>query len=226
MAKSTITQAQIDAFRAKTADLCNRGEFKAVYELSRANARKHPQVLLFAFMEAVFLAEDTSGLPRREADRLYRMAAGKLRKLLPRLRSESAETRRRLRNEYYWFSKQPYKQYRLGVEMGKVGYYSAGVGAAQLARAYGNQGRVGLCRKWAKISEKAWLNFFTKMNANWSNSYMFYAMALAYQGRADEMERALDRCAMLAKRPKSWLPLRELRADIARTVAKIAPTSS
>lgn len=216
-----ISESEIEAFRKKIRGLSNRGRFKQAYSLSKIYAKKYPNVLLFAYMEAVYLAEDTSGLSKTKVDQLYSRAARKLKKLFPRIRTASPRLRRALRNEYYWFSKQPYKQYRLGLEYGRDGYYSVGVGAAQLARQHGNHGRQKLCRKWAKISEKAWLNFFSKIDDKWFNSYMFYAMALAYQGKVIEMEKAIARGARIAGKTKNWLPMRELRADIYKTLRKI-----
>jgi hypothetical protein len=213
-----ITEAEIEKFRVRTRRLSNSGRFKEVYALSKKYMKKHPDVLLFAYTEAVFTAEDTTGMSPKKADAQFRLAAAKLKRLLPRIRSANPRLRRSLRNEYYWFSKQPLKQYKLGIEYGSEGYYSAGVGAAMLAKKYGLAGRRKLSVRWAKKSEKAWLNFFSKIDRNWFNSYMFYAMSLGFQNRLTEMDRAIARSAKVAGKTQAWRPFRELRAEISEVV--------
>lgn len=219
--KKEISDKEIEAFRAKTRKLSNRGRFKEVYHLARKYSSRYPHVLQFAYTEAVYIAEDTTGLSAKEVDRRYSMAAKKLRRLIPKTRNAPTRMKRAVRNEYYWFSRQPYKQYRLGLKFGREGYYSAGVGSAQLARAYGNQGKINLARKWAKISEGFWRRFFREVDSKWFNSYMFYAMVLGYQGRTQEMEKAIEKSARIAGKTKNWAPMRELRADIDQTLAKL-----
>jgi hypothetical protein len=129
--------------------------------------------------------------------------------------------RYRIRNEYFWFSRQPRKQYLLGVKRNKnkkdSGYYSQGVGAAELAKKYALDRRKALCFRWAKRSEEAWLKFF-KVEPNWFNSYFFYAMALGYQGRIDEMEKAMNKACRIAGKPKTWKAIRDLRKQIQQAI--------
>ena len=195
--RKPISDQEIEDFRTQTRKLSNRGRFKEVYALAQKYHALYPHVLQFAYTEAVYTAENTTGLSNREVNRRYALAARKLKKLIPKTRSAPPRLRRAVRNEYFWFSRQPYKQYRLGLEFGKDGYYSAGVGSAQLALRYGNQGRRALSFKWAKISERYWLKFFREVDAKWFNFYMFYAMVLGYQGRINEMVREMDECISL-----------------------------
>ena len=198
-----ISPPQVLEYRKRISRLSNSGNFKKAYALSFKLTKQYPDVIMFQYLEAVFTAEDTRHLSKSEKDKKYSLAAKKLKALLPKLRNVDASLRKSIRNEYYWFSQQPYKQYLLGVECnknGQNGYYSIGVGASKLALKYGRQKRKTLCFRWAKISEKAWLHFF-KSNPNWFNAYYFYAVALGLQGRNIEMNEALKKGSKISGIP-------------------------
>lgn len=176
--------------------ITNSGQYKKAYTLALKLMKKYPNVVQFAHWEAVFTAEDTSGMTQAQSDAKYKLAAKKLKKLFPKLRSVDANLRKSIRNEYYWFSKKPRKQYLLGVEYVNKGnmnsYYSQGVGAVQLAKDYALKGKMKLADRWAKKSESAWLNYF-KVVPNWYNSYLFYGQALGLQGKIREMREAFKK---------------------------------
>lgn len=162
MAK-TISEAEIEKYTQRLRNLSNRARYDEAYALSKRLVKEHPTVLIFAYNEAVMTAEDDEGYTPAEVRARYRSATRKLRVLLRRLRSAPPQMRFAIRNEYYWFSSQPRKQYRLGLEEARrglvSGYYSQGVGAVQLAKQYGLKGQKGLFMRWARKSEKAWLKF-------------------------------------------------------------------
>ena len=191
-----ISEKNIEDFRLKIRSYSNSAQYNKAYLLAKQYSDKFPHVFYFAYCEAVFMAEETRGLSQKQIDQNFKKAASKLRKLLQKMKGVSARLRRSAKNEYYWFSKQPYKQYRLGLDDVKRGdrsaYYSCGVGAAMLAKKYAFEGKVGLCYRWAKISERSWLRYF-KVVPDWYNSYLFYAMSLGLQNRLSEMGQALDR---------------------------------
>jgi hypothetical protein len=209
----------VDEIRARIRKLSNSARYKEAHALAKKMLKKHPRVLLFAYLEAVYSAEDDINFSPKQIRRRHKMAAQKLKPLLRRLRAGLPQLRFSLRNEYYWFSHQPYKQYRLGIEAVRKGnkraYYCQGVGAAELAKKYALDGRPGLCRRWARISEKAWMKFF-KEDSNWFNSYFFYATALGIQGREREMEAALQRAAKIAGKSLRWKALRQIRIEVVR----------
>ena len=103
------------------------------------------------------------------------------------------------------------KEEKLGAQRG--GYYSQGVGAAQLAKNYGLSGKKKLALRWAKKSEQVWLKFF-KLDPNWYNSYFFYAMSLAYQNRLKDCDKAFEKAARIAKKPKNWKAIRKEKKEI------------
>lgn len=200
---SKLSEAEIEEYRIKLKNLSNRAQYKKAYVLAASLMKKYPKVMWFARYEAVMTAEGN--------ERKYPLAAKKLRKLLMRTRGVEPILRRSLKNEYYWFSRQPYKQYKLGLQgnghpdraFRRVSYYSQGVGSAMIAKNYALKGNKKRAIHWAKISEKAWERFF-KVDPNWHNSYYFYAMALAYQNRLKEADKALETAAKIAKKPKNW----------------------
>jgi len=202
--------------------LINQGNCKTAYKMAVDYKRKYPQSILYAYYEAVLTAEETSGYTPQQIKVRQRQAALKLKKILHRLRGIHPWFVASVRNEYYWFSRQPRKQYQLGVEMvakGRRGsYYSQGVGSAELARLYALAGKKKLCLRWAKISEQAWLNFF-KVDSNWSNSYFFYAAALAFQGRLKEMDKAFAKSAKIAGKTMRWREIQDWRKEVLEAVA-------
>lgn len=194
---------QIANYRETVSKLSNSGKFKEAHRLSLKLTKQYPDVILFQYLEAVYAAEDTRKLSQSQTNKKYSLAAKKLKKLLTRLKNVEPSLRKSIRNEYYWFSKQPYKQYLLGLESlnkGEKGYYSMGVGASRIALKYLRQGKETSGNKWAKISENAWLNFF-KIDPDWFNAYYFYAVALGLQGRTKEMHKALAKGSQISGIP-------------------------
>ena len=221
----TPEEAEIEANVQKIRRLSNRGRYREAYALTLRWTRRHPEVLRYAYLEAVFSAEDTSGDSPARAKARRAAAAKKLRRILGRMRGQEWRLRLSVRNEYYWFSGQPYKQYRLGCELVAQGhrnaYYCQGVGAERLARRYGLAGRRGLCLRWAKISERAWTRYFRAVS-DWYNSYLFYAMALGYQGRKREMEQALAKAARISGKPHGWEVFRNTRQEVDEVLRALA----
>lgn len=221
MKKQEITEEQIEAYRLEIRALSNSVQYDKAHSLSKRLMQQYPKVLVFAYYEAVMTAEDDENFTQAQVDRRYAKAAAKLKKLLLRTRGASASFVGSLKNEYYWFSRQPYKQYLLGVseqnsrdkKVKRGGYYSAGVGATMLARKYALEGKKARALKWAKISEKSWKNFF-KLDSKWFNSYFFYAWALGYQNRIKEADKAFATAAKVAKKPKNWSYIAKERAEM------------
>lgn len=214
---NSIARERIENYYQNLRSLSNRAQYDKAYALASKLSKQYPHVVEFEYVKAVMTAEDETGYTPAEIKKRHKRTVAMLKPLLKKLRSVKAELRAKIRNEYYWFSEEPYKQYLLGKEEVARGvkraYYSQGVGAIQLAKKYGLQGRPALCFKWAKISENAWLQFF-KVDPNWFNSYFFYAMALGYQGRIEEMDKALARACKISGKTRNWKATRGLRIEI------------
>lgn len=213
----SLSEKEIQKYRKRFRALSNSARCREAHDLAKRLYRRYPDVLLFGYYEAVMSAEEDVGFTPKQVEQRYLRASKKLALLLRRIRKVPVYLRSSLRNEYYWFSRQPYKQYRLGVSLVKSGnkrsYYSQGVGAVEVAKRYAKQKKVVLARRWAKIAERAWLNFF-KVDSEWFNSYFFYAQALGYQGRFEEMELALQRAAKIAGKTTRWKAISHERKQI------------
>lgn len=217
------------AFIEKAYKLSNSARYDEVYSMAKKHLALYPDSLLFAYYEAVFSAEQDAGFTPAQIKTRHQKAAAKLKKLLRRLRGAHLYFRASVRNEYYWFSHQPYKQYLLGKEMvakGRKGsVYSQGVGATELAKAYALKGKRGHAQRWARIAEDAWLKFF-KVSPKWYNSHLFYAAALGYQDRLAEMDKAFARAAKIAGKSKNWSAIKHHRKeviDVLKQLDKKAP---
>ena len=224
----TISKDEIERHKSQIRNYSNSGKYQRAYDLASRLHRQHPKILDFAYYEAVFTAEEFRGISKSELNVRYRKAASKLRKLLRKLNGVEPRLKRSVRNEYYWFSRQPYKQYRLGIEFVNKGdlsaYYSQGVGAVEVAREYAKKRSKTLFLKWAKTSEKAWLEYF-KVQANWFNSYLFYATALGFQGRKNEMYAALKRGSKISGISLKDEMFTSVVKDVAQVLAALDQTA-
>ncbi|RYZ70457.1 MAG: hypothetical protein EOP05_13260 [Proteobacteria bacterium] len=220
----SMPQVELEKFRTKISNLSNSVRFDEARALCLAMAKRYEKNAEFLFMEAVYEAEDDTGFTPKQVAARHARAAAKIKKLFPKIRSLEPRIRGKMRNEYYWFSHQPKKQYELGRELVAKGNvrsnYSQGVGAVEVAKVYANEGKHALCVRWAKKSELAWKKFF-KSDPSWFNAYFFYAMALGYQNRFEEMDAALLNASKYAGKPKSWDATAQCRREIMDVVAKL-----
>lgn len=218
-----MPKALPEKYFTRLRQLSNEGRYRECRAYIKKLLRSYPGDFRLLYADAVFHSEQTIGYSQRALDRRYRETAARLRKLLPRVPLEMEILRNSIRNEYYWFSKQPRKQYLLGLELVRKGWkrshYSAGVGASQMAIQKMREGRRSSAIRWAKISEEHWLKFFEE-DSRWYNSYLFYATALGVQGRTLEMERALRRGARIAKKSAKDPIFNKVRSDLRNALKK------
>lgn len=222
--KPFISPEEMPAIRTKVSNLSNSVKFDEARALCLKLADRYQNNTEFLFMAAVFEAEDDTGFTPKQIAARHAKAASKIKALFPKMRALEPRIRHKMRNEYYWFSHQPRKQYALGIESVRKGIirstYSQGVGAVEVAKAYANVRKRALCLRWAKKSELAWKKFF-KTDPTWFNAYFFYAMALGYQDRFKEMDEALAKAAKYAGKPKSWDATAQCRREIMDVVEKL-----
>ena len=221
-----MTEKQKEAMVLKIRQWSNSGQYRKAYKLSWKLHREHPKDFQFAYLAAVFHAEDPRGLKPSEVKKRYATTARNLKALLRRLRGVPDRWAYGARNEYYWFSKQPLKQYRLGVEGvakgNKRAYYSQGVGSCELAYKYALQGRWRLCERWARKSKKAWENFF-KVDSKWYNAYLFYGKVLGLLGKPEEMERSFKIGSRISGMPVNDETFEIFRREVSLALKKRAP---
>ena len=207
---------EIEKERLKIRKFANSGQYKKAYLLAKRLRSRYPSEFTFAYSEAVMFGDDEDGRTPSEILKRHKIAAKMLRPWLRKLKGASPERRGAFRNEYYWFSHQPLKQYRLGVEEVKAGingYYSQGVGAVEMAFKYAKLGRSILAIRWAKRAEKAWLRYFERQK-DWYNSYCWYAKSLGLQGQSNEMEKALGRAAKISSKSIHCEEFRSVRKEV------------
>lgn len=94
----------------------NSAKYGKAHRLAKKLRRLHPEEPMLAYYEAVMFGDDEAGRSPQEIKVRHRKAARMLKPWLQKLRKVDPNRRRSFRNEYYWFSHQPVKQYRLGLE--------------------------------------------------------------------------------------------------------------
>lgn len=217
-----LTKPQFEKLRKKLRALSNSAQYKKAHLLAVKLSKKHPAEPYFAYCAAVMYGDDTKNRSKSEIAKRHRKSAELLKPWLRKLRRLEPNLRASLRNEYYWFSHQPFKQYQLGVERVAAGtkraYYSQGVGAVELARKYFKAHRFKMGLRWSKRAERAWRNFF-KEDSNWYNSYGWYAESVGFQGNLEEMEYALKKAAKISGIPLRGVEFEEVRNQVRKILA-------
>jgi len=171
--------------------------FKNTIKYADTLYKRHPKNPMAIFIYAVKLG-DGSIIMNKKSERADRLKAAKmLKEILPRVRGkEFIRMRDIIRNEYYFMSYQPLKQYKLGIECQKrnaknknkkisypkyradAGLYSQGVGSSTLAYNYLEKGDLKRSLHWAKVAVKTW----EKLNLVRDNHFQYdfyYIQALA-----------------------------------------------
>lgn len=193
----------IQKIREKVRSHIRLAEYKKAHKYLTKIHPQFPNSYYIASMLATLGTEDSFVLSDKEMNRDFAIAAKKLRKLLYSTKGASEALKNRNINEYYWFSKQHYKQYLFGLKNLKQkiygGYYSAGVGAVFHAYKLALKGKKKLAIKWAKTAEKCWCNYFKKVSPDYHDAWYWYALSLGVQGRLKESDEALAHSAMLGK---------------------------
>lgn len=117
--------------------LIYKADYDAAVKYLKRERKKFPNNFFIETSLATLPYENAFYLPKKQKEKAFAKAAANLKPYLKKLHGVPELHRRRTRNEYYWFSQQHMKQYKLGVEGVKAGnhrsYYSQGVGAANHA---------------------------------------------------------------------------------------------
>lgn len=185
--------------------------------------RKHPDDSDAKYYYAVLLGDCQDGLSAGRIEMNRKASVRLLKPLMRRLRHFDPATRLRIRNEYYWFSRQPRKQYLLGLESGVrferwKGNYSQGVGAAWYSLSLAQHGREAAARRWALLSEKAWRRYLK--HERYYNAYVHLGLALGVLGRMTEMEKSFRIGAKIAGRTAQYHEFEEIRGLVSRLKEK------
>jgi hypothetical protein len=204
--------------------LANCSKYGEAYRLAKKLQKKNPDGVRLQYIAAVMYGDDEIGRTKKEIAKRHKKSAAILKVLIKSLKKFPAELQPTVLNEYYWFSHQPYKQYRHGIKFVNRGhrrsFYSQGVGATQLAKKYFALKSFKRGKAWASRAEKAWLHFF-KIDSNWYNSYVWYAYCLGLQGKLIPMEKALAKAAKISRRPLRFQEFEKVRFEIRQFLSRV-----
>lgn len=219
---SEAERAEVASVIVKISEMVYRAQYKKAFHLAASLRRDYPKNRFAIFEYAVTLGDCSEWASEKQAKKNAIIAASILKSLLKRTSGIDPRWVRVWRNEYYWFSKQPLKQYLLGSNKVKAGdprgNYSAGVGAASLSCNLVAQGKLVRGAKWARKSVGAWENYF-KVVPNYYNAYVWYARALGLSGDLPGMEKALKKAAKLSGRPLSYQEFVRARKQVMDALA-------
>lgn len=78
-----------------------------------------------------------------------------------------------------------------------------GVGVANHAAVLKRNRQIKRANYWAKLAEDAWLKYFGYFGRGYYDPHLWYALALGVQGRASELNAALEVSRKIARRSPS-----------------------
>jgi len=210
----TIPQNILDQIK-ESKELVKKAKYREALKIIERLHKKYPKNAYVTFRYAVQYGDQIVSGFDKKATHYKRGAAKLLKPLLKRMKEIPFEERIALRNEYYWFSSQPKKQFLLGKSVVKSdprGNYSLGVGAWCIARNYALSGKPVLAKRWANRSCIAWLEYF-KYRPDYYNAWSWYARPLGYLGQNSEMKQALTKAMKLSGKPITFLEFQEVIND-------------
>lgn len=220
--KSTTEWAEMLPYRDKIRSLVRAARYREAYRISNAAYKKYPKNRFAVYNYAVQLGDCSEWANAAERERNRRRAVKLLGRLMRQAKGINPLWVSSWSNEYFWFSKQPLKQYKLGLRIvaagDKYGYYSMGVGAAMLAL-LNTPKRKFIAQRWARKSISAWENYF-KVVPDYYNAYVWYAKALGLSGDIEAMDRALKKASKLSGRPISYQEFAETRKEVLAALAE------
>lgn len=200
-------RSEISELRKRRYAYLYKAQYKKMFDISLETITKFPKNRFAQYDYAVALGDSEEWATPSQYRKNERKAAALFKLLLKKTRGVDPRSVRGWRNEYYWFSKQPLKQFRLGLTEVKkgdaYGNYSMGVGAVSLSLLYYKKSKTGLALRWAETAARAWRNYF-KISPDYYNAHVWYAKSLGLSGDLKGMERALKKAAKLSKRPLSY----------------------
>lgn len=193
---------EIQDIKLKVRAWIGKAQYKIAYKYLLKEHKKYPQSYYIASVLATLNAEDAFVLSDNKRKTIFKRAASKLKELLKYARSCDDNLRSRNRNEYYWFSEQHKKQYLFGKKLVKngesKGYYSSGVGAANLAYKLAKMGKEQESQKWANKSIEAWKMYFKLVSKDYHDPWYWCSLAYAANKDMKSSRNAMMKSAKLS----------------------------
>ena len=221
-ASSTKEREDILEISDKIRGLVKKAQYRKAFNLAEATLKAHPKNRFAQYHYAVMLGDSEEWATKAQHIKNSKRAAKLLQSLLKRSRGIDPRWRMGWRNEYYWFTKQAYKQWRLGVEGirrgDKTSYYSMGVGAVSLSLNFYKNNSPKRAKSWALKAINAWESYF-KVIPDYYNSYVWYAKGLGLSGNLVKMNFALRKAANLSGRPISYREFVDARAAVLKAIS-------
>ena len=203
----------------------NAAQYKKAFAHAEKLNTTFPDNRFARYRYAVSLGDCREWAPHTKVSINEARAAKILQSLLRRTSGIEEAWKNVWKNEYYWFSKQPKKQWNLGLsEVKKTGkgHYSMGVGAVSLSLNLYKKSKFRSAKAWARKAQLAWEDYF-KYSPKYYNAHVWYAQSLGLQGDLKGMERALKMAAKLSKRPLSYREFVDARKDVLAALKKANP---
>jgi hypothetical protein len=215
--QSTKEFEQAEKLLEDTSRLVRAAQYRKAFQVAKDGLAKIPRNRFAQYNYAVLLGDSEEWASKAQHKINSRKAARILKSLLGRCRGVDSSWAGRWKNEYYWFSKQPRKQWKLGLERVRhrnySGYYSAGVAAVTLSFGLYRSGRIRSARSWAERARLAWESYF-RHQPDYYNAYVWYGQSLGLMGDLDGMERSLKRAAALSKRKITYGEFEKARKEV------------
>lgn len=209
---------EIAKANAQTRTHLLHANYKMALDIAKSIYRKYPNEPFAKFLFATFLGDTQEGLSKKQIEANRIKVAKILKDCVAKIDRIPSEQRNNLLNEYYWFSKQPLKQYRHGVSVtkknpSKGGYYSMGVGSAKYAEQLLKDGSTRLSKLWAQKSLAAWEKYI-ELSAEYYNAYCWQAFAHGIHGNFLQMEKSLDIAQKKSGKTSLYAEFMDVRCDI------------
>lgn len=198
-------------------NLVEKARYKEAFIIAKKHSIKNTADPVAQYLYAMLLGDSQEGLTKRKIELNRKKSAKILRNVVKNIRSIPSSQRYSILNEYYWFTRQPKKQYQHGqaeIKKGSLkGYYSMGVGAVSYAKLLLENGKISRAQQWLLKAQKSWEAYF-KTNPGYYNAYCWYAESLGMQNKISEMNLALKKASKLAKRPADYMEFNEVRKSV------------
>ncbi len=214
---SKLEREQVQKEVNQIRELLDKARYKQAFQIAKNLYKKFPENRYAQYRYAVSLGDCDEWAAPNKVILNQKTASRILKNLLRKTRGIDPRWRSYWRNEYYWFSKQPMKQWRLGLSDIRSGIsggqYSMGVGAVSVSLQCFEKRKITQGKIWARKAQDSWEQYF-RITPNYYNAYVWYAQALGLQGDVKGMETALKRAAKISKRSIRYSEFTEAKKKV------------
>lgn len=225
---------EIEEYKKRISEKLVACEYVAALEIVVGGLEQYTKDFILQTYFAALLGDISEKYTQPLKDELVEKSKQTFNKLLTEVDQQPLRDTYRFKNEYYFRFAEYEKQYTLGKamiadywnspqwsnEVGAAAYYYQGVGATYCAKKLLLEGKNKGAREYAHKALLAWAQYFSYEN-DFYNAYAHYALTLGILGDKEEMMRALQRGADLAKKDLLYHEFQEVIIFIDEWVNKI-----